>query len=198
MKAKISIIAAVARQEKLDTEKVVVNRRKPVNSKDRKAIGVDNTLPWNVPEDLKQFKKLTMGCPIIMGRKTYESIGRPLPNRFNIVVSRNANLQIEGVKKANSLEHAITFAKQKNPEEIFIIGGAQIYKQAIEIADYIYLTEIDKCVKGDAFFPQFNKTKTEWREVERKKGHTNPLLENNQRNCENIRFHFVKYERKKT
>ncbi|RZL54772.1 MAG: dihydrofolate reductase, partial [Pedobacter sp.] len=102
------------------------------------AIGKDNQLLWHLPADLKHFKEITTGHPIIMGRKTYDSIGRPLPNRRNIVITRTTNLSIENVEVVNTLEEAISLCKDE--KEIFIIGGAEIYKHALPLTNRIYLT----------------------------------------------------------
>lgn len=122
---------------------------------ENRVIGVDNHLPWHIPEDLKRFKKITSGHPIIMGRKTYESIGRPLPNRTNIIISRNKDFRAEGTITCHSLEEAIKWASQASGnDEIFIIGGGEIFKQALPIADRIYLTTVHWPYEGDAFFPE--------------------------------------------
>ena len=126
-----------------------------------RCIGVNNQLPWHLPEDLAYFKRTTMHKPIIMGRKTYESIGRPLPGRANIVISRDANLQIAGTQVVNSIEQALQLAAlecQKSSaqtEEVMIIGGAQIYAASLALADQLYVTEVDAEIDGDAFFPEF-------------------------------------------
>lgn len=114
-------------------------------------IGRDNTLPWRLPEDLAHFKRTTMGAPVIMGRKTWESIGRPLPGRRNIVVSRNPHLRIDGGETAASLEDALRLCV--GVDNVFLIGGAQLYEQALPSADRLVVTEIDADVEGDAFFP---------------------------------------------
>lgn len=130
-------------------------------------IGKDNQLLWKLSADLKQFKILTTGHSVIMGRKTFESIGRPLPNRTNIVISRQKDLILpEGVLKVNSLESAIETAKNyAGNEEIFIIGGGNVYEQALKITDKIYLTEVKASIEGDAFFPALNID--EWKETAR-------------------------------
>lgn len=130
-------------------------------------IGKDNQLLWKLSADLKQFRILTTGHSVIMGRKTFESIGRPLPNRTNIVVSRQKDLILpEGVLKVNSLEAAIETAKNySGNEEIFIIGGGNVYEQALKITDKIYLTEVKASIEGDAFFPALNID--EWKEIAR-------------------------------
>lgn len=117
-------------------------------------IGRDNTLPWRLPEDLRHFKALTMGHPIIMGRKTFESLGRLLPGRTHIVVTRNADWNAPGCLVAPSLEAAIArSAGCEGAQEVFIIGGADIYRQAIGIVHALQLTEIHSDVAGDAYFP---------------------------------------------
>ena len=132
-------------------------------------IGKDNKLLWHIPEDLKFFKQTTMGKPIIMGRKTYESIGKPLPGRLNIVISRSP-YPVDGVVDCLSLNQAIDIAKkeakEKNINEIIIMGGAQIYEQAINIADKIYLTQVDKSFDADSFFPKIDKNI--WKEISNK------------------------------
>ena len=115
-------------------------------------IGKDNQLIWHLPNDLKFFKATTTGHPIIMGRKTFESIGRPLPNRTNIVISRNTNLKIEGCFCVTSIQEAIDVARQMNAEKCFVIGGAEIYQQVIFMVDKIYLTEVKAIVEGNVFF----------------------------------------------
>lgn len=119
-------------------------------------IGGGNQLLWRISEDLKRFKSLTLGHPIIMGRKTYESIGRPLPERTNIVVTRDSLVALPGTIVCHSLEEALGKASDLDQEEIFIIGGAQIYKQAVPIADRIYLTLVDRDFKGDAYMPDYS------------------------------------------
>lgn len=133
-------------------------------------IGLDNDMPWHLPADLQWFKKTTLGCPIIMGRKTYDSIGRPLPGRLNIILSRDSELTIEGCTVVNSIEDAIKVAEQdENPNntknEVFIAGGAHLYKMFLEKVDTLYLTLIDAELKGDTFFPDYNQYN--WQEVHR-------------------------------
>ena len=127
-------------------------------------IGNNNTLVWKQKKDMQLFKSLTSGNAIIMGRKTFDSIKKPLPNRTNIVITRNINFEADGVLVFNNLNQAIQKAKETN-KEIFIIGGADIYTQSIPLVDKIYLTKIDASPKGDAFFDldlleKFNKTST--------------------------------------
>lgn len=120
------------------------------------AIGMNGRLLWNIPEDLKRFKKITTGHPVIMGRKTHESIGKPLPNRTNIIVSRNLKAT-KGGYVSSSLENAIEFAaKQEGGDEIFIIGGGEIYKQALPLADKLHLTVVKGDFNGDTFFPDYS------------------------------------------
>jgi dihydrofolate reductase len=118
-----------------------------------RVIGLNNQMPWHLPADLKHFKNTTMGKPIVMGRKTFESIGRPLPGRRNVVVTRNADYKPDGVDVVASLEQA--FALLQDADEIMITGGGNIYQQTLELADRLYLTLIDLDTEGDAFFPAY-------------------------------------------
>jgi dihydrofolate reductase len=131
-----------------------------------RVIGRDNALPWKLPEDLRHFKATTLGHPIVMGRKTWESIGRPLPGRQNIVVTRNRGFQAPGAVVVHSLDEALAAATPA--EEVFLIGGAQLYVDALPRADRIHLTEIDREFEGDAYFPLL--PAFQWREVSRE-GH---------------------------
>ena len=132
-------------------------------------IGRNNALPWYLQNDLKYFKQTTMGKPVIMGRKTYESIGKPLPGRTNIVITRQADYQPEGVKVVNSVEAARELAESvcliDGQEEAMIMGGAEIYTLALPHTDRLYLTEVHADVEGDAFFPEYDKSL--WQEVAR-------------------------------
>jgi len=132
-------------------------------------IGKDNQLPWHLPEDLKYFKRTTMGHPIVMGRKTFESIGRPLPGRTNIVVTRQEQWQADGVEVAHSLDDALAIANKVGAndgvEQAMLIGGAELYKQGLAACKHLYLTEVQAAVDGDAFFPELDRS--EWREVRR-------------------------------
>lgn len=123
-----------------------------------RVIGRDNKLPWYLPNDLKYFKRMTTGKPVIMGRKTFESIGRPLPNRTNIVVTRDAGFDAEGVKVVHSLDDAIELAESETlingGDEVIVMGGAEIYRQALPRADRLYVTLVHAEVDGDAFFPE--------------------------------------------
>jgi dihydrofolate reductase len=118
-------------------------------------IGKENQLLWHLPKDLKHFKELTSGYPIIMGRKTYESIGKPLPNRTNIVISRKNDWFEEGILIVGSIKEAVKFAK-KIDEEVFIIGGGNIYEQTIDLADKLEVTLVDAVLDADTFFPKIN------------------------------------------
>lgn len=132
-------------------------------------IGQGNKLPWYLPEDLKYFKRVTLGKPIIMGRKTFESIGRPLPGRCNIVITRDPDWQVPGVVVASAPDEAIERARNQalidGAEEALVIGGAQVYRQLLERVDRLYLTEVHAQVEGDAFFPAL--AEGEWRELAR-------------------------------
>jgi dihydrofolate reductase len=131
-----------------------------------RVIGRDNQLPWHLPEDLKRFRRLTMGAPVIMGRKTYQSIGRPLPGRHNIVVTRQRDAAWSGCTIAHSLDEALTIAA--DVAEIFVIGGAELYRLGLPRADRLYLTLIDADSEGDAHFPEIDPSV--WREHEREVG----------------------------
>lgn len=115
-------------------------------------IGKDNQLLWRLPDDLKRFKQLTLNHPMIMGRKTFESIGKPLPGRTSIVISRNKAFAVEGVLVCDSVETALDEAKKLESDEVFIIGGGEIYRQAQSLADRIYLTAVHAQPDGDTFF----------------------------------------------
>lgn len=130
---------------------------------ENRVIGKDNKLPWHLPADLKHFKEITTGHFIIMGRKTYESIGKPLPNRSNIVLSRDTNFQAPGCQTVTSIDEAISMAKTAQQGEIFIIGGAEIYKQLLPNIQRLYVTIVHCSIDGDAWFPELNPT--EWHQV---------------------------------
>jgi dihydrofolate reductase len=129
-----------------------------------RVIGYQNRMPWHLPAELAYFKQITMGHPIIMGRKTFDSIGRPLPGRRNIVVSRNPGWQHEGVELAPSLDAALSMCGR---EEAFLIGGASLYAGALAYADKLFITEIDAMPPGDTFFPPIDGA--QWREVSRRR-----------------------------
>lgn len=144
-------------------------------------IGRDNQMPWKISADLQFFKRVTMGHPVIMGRKTWESIGRPLPGRRNIVVSRNKDLQLTGAEVVHSLDEALNSLGEFS--RVFVIGGEQLFKQAFDKADQLYITEIDLDIEGgDTFFQVPNPSN--WKEVERTSGSEG-----------DITFHFVTLER---
>jgi dihydrofolate reductase len=124
-------------------------------------IGADNRLPWRIPDDLRRFRELTTGHSIIMGRKTWESIGRPLPDRQNIVVTRQRNFQASGAEVVASLEAALAAAIM--PEPVFVIGGEALYREALPLANRLYVTEIHQDFPGDAHFPGY--ARSAWRET---------------------------------
>lgn len=157
---KFSIIAAIARNG---------------------VIGRDNTLPWHLPEDLKRFRALTMGHHIVMGRKTYESLGRLLPGRTTVIVSRSADYVVPGAIVTGSLKQALQACG--DDEEVFVIGGAQLYREALPMADRLYVTWIERDFEGDAQFPPLDLVL--WREAVREAGVSANGLE----------YAFVTYER---
>lgn len=123
-----------------------------------RVIGLNNQMPWHLPADLAWFKKNTLNKPVIMGRKTFESIGRPLPNRHNIVISRqieSIDNKISNVSWVKSIDEAISLAQKQQPDEVFIIGGGNIYKQVLPLIDRLYLTHIDAELQGDTYFPDY-------------------------------------------
>jgi dihydrofolate reductase len=130
-------------------------------------IGIDNTLPWHLPEDLAFFKRTTTGHPIIMGRKTFDSIGRPLPNRRSIVITRNPDWRHEGVEAVASLDAALALVGQ---ERAYIIGGAQIFEQALAVADELLITEVQRDFACDVFFPRPDPA--QWQETAREMHHS--------------------------
>ena len=142
MKTKISLIVAVA---------------------ENGIIGTGGTMPWHITEDFRHFKEVTLGHSVVMGRKTYESIGRPLPRRRNIVITRNAELRFEGCEMAPSLEAALAMCEGE--EEVFVIGGGEIYRQAMPLAHKLYITHVGVRAEGDTSFPDIDPTV--WHEVHR-------------------------------
>lgn len=167
---KISLIAAVAQNG-------IIGRNDDSGKPD---------LPWHLPDDFKYFKETTSGHPVIMGRKSLDALGKPLPKRTNIVVTRNRNFQSPGVVTVHAIENAIQKAREVEQEEIFVIGGAEVYALALPIATHLYLTEIHKAFEGDTSFPQFNRA--EWQETSRRH---HPADERHE-----AAFDFVIYERK--
>ncbi|TCV87441.1 dihydrofolate reductase [Sulfurirhabdus autotrophica] len=163
-KPRISIIAALAKN---------------------RTIGINNSLPWRIPGELKYFKTVTMGHHILMGRKTFESIGKPLPGRTTVIITRNTAYRIPDCIVTNTLDAAI--AAGEEDDEIFFVGGAELYAQALPLADRLYLTEIQKEFAGDAHFPSFDIN--QWHEIKREKHlPTEP---------DGLEYHFVIYERNK-
>ncbi len=138
-----------------------------------RAIGLDNQMPWHLSADLKKFKQITMGSPILMGRKTFESIGRPLPGRQNMIISRNTDYQQQGCDVFNSIDEA--FAACQKEDEIFVIGGATFYQAVLERADLLYLTEIHKTFHADTYFPEFDPA--DWREIAREDIDNDPAVD---------------------
>jgi dihydrofolate reductase len=145
-----------------------------------RCIGKDNTLIWKLPSDLKRFKQITSGQTVVMGRKTFQSIGKPLPKRRNIIITRDEGFLAEGCEVVNSIEEALLLSA----EDCFIIGGSEIYKQTIGIADKIYLTVVHQEFDGDSFFPEIG---FEWKETKRE----------DFQKCEknNFDYSFIDYER---
>jgi dihydrofolate reductase len=152
-----------------------------VAASENSVIGYKNALPWHISEDLKNFKKITINHSVIMGRKTFESIGKPLKDRRNIVISRDKTLKIEGVEVVNSLDDAVCRTKDEN--EIFIIGGEQIYKIALPISTNMHITRVYSTIEGDAFFPTFENS--QWK----------ILSQNDLESNEGLKFSFIDYER---
>ncbi len=138
---------------------------------DNGVVGRNNALPWYLPADLQHFKRTTLGKPVVMGRKTYQSIGRPLPGRTNIVITRNRNFTAEGINVVCSLEAALELAREiasgDGPGELMVIGGAAIYAVAIPLADKLYITEVHAQVEGDIHLPDIDWR--EWRECSRER-----------------------------
>lgn len=138
-----------------------------VAAAENNVIGKDNQLPWHLPNDLKYFKNLTWGMPILMGRKTFDSIGKPLPGRKSIVITRNKDWQHENVSVVHSVEEAIEIAKGDDIKEVFVIGGAEIFNTSFDKADRLYLTRVHAQVEGDVYFPAIDETK--WKLVSAKR-----------------------------
>jgi dihydrofolate reductase len=130
-----------------------------------RVIGRDNRLPWRLPPDLRRFKQLTMGHTLLVGRKTFESIGRPLPGRTMLVASRQEDYRPQGVQVVRSVQEALDVAREGGETELFVAGGAEIYRQTLPVADRLHLTRIEEDVPGDAYFPEYDETR--WRLVDR-------------------------------
>ncbi|TSC79246.1 MAG: dihydrofolate reductase [Candidatus Peregrinibacteria bacterium Gr01-1014_25] len=158
-----------------------------VAASENDVIGKNGTLPWHLPDDWKHFRDLTKGHPVIMGRKTYASIGRPLPERLNIVITRQSKLIIEGCTVVASLDDALRIARESGAQEAFVIGGGEIYRDAARLADVIYLTRVHTTTDGDVTFPTIDPDA--WREVAREE---HPADEKHAH-----AFTFLTYERKK-
>lgn len=152
---------------------------------ENRVIGKNNQLPWHLPEDLKFFKRVTMGHPIIMGRKTYESIGRPLPGRENIIITRNELYQSDKCTVLYSVDELLQYCRQNTNEEYFVIGGAEIFKQLIAHVDRLYITFIHEQFEGDTFFPPIDMS--EWELISKEQGLRD---ENNP-----YRYEFLTYEK---
>ena len=148
-----------------------------------RVIGNDNALPWRLSADLKRFKALTMGHPIVMGRKTYQSIGKPLPGRRNLVITRNREFEAAGCDVVHSLESALIACRGAG--DIFVIGGAELYRESLAQAHSLELTEIHADFEGDAWFPEF--ARSDWRETSREIHADEPGI--------GFRYDFVRYER---
>ncbi len=159
---KISLIAAIASENR--------------------ALGKGNRLIYRITEDLERFKKITLGHPVIMGRKTFESIGHPLPNRTNIIITRDPNYTVLGCIIVHSLEEALKVAGKKEPEEIFIIGGGQIYQESINLADRLYLTIVEDNPEADTFFPDYS----EFKKV---------IFDSGEKQSEGLKYRFLDLER---
>ena len=149
-----------------------------------RTIGLNKKMPWHLSADLKQFKKITMGHPIIMGRKTFESIGRPLPGRQNIIISRDINYQQEGCLVFNDLDSAVQHCSEQ--DEVFVIGGATLYKVTLERADRLYITQINQAFEGDTWFPEIDAA--DWREVAREDINNDASVD--------FKYSFLSYDRK--
>ncbi|NYS62135.1 dihydrofolate reductase [Vreelandella salicampi] len=178
----------VSSQQPTATEPLVPVAMIVAMAKNR-VIGVEGKLPWYLPEDLQFFKRMTQAKPLVMGRKTFESIGKPLPNRLNIVVTRDTRWHKEGVRVCHRLEDALALADQQATieaaEEVMVMGGGEIYAEAMPFAERLYITEVDIEVEGDAYFPEIDPQW--WQEVQRVPGtpqHGQPA------------YDFVVYERR--
>ncbi|TRM12528.1 dihydrofolate reductase [Lentibacillus cibarius] len=150
-----------------------------------KVIGYQNDLPWYLPNDLKFFKQKTTGNTIFMGRKTFEAIGKPLPNRTNVVITRKQSGFPEGIEVVHNIDAVLEWDRQHSDAETFVIGGADIFRQLLPHADRMYITRIDETFKGDTYFPSFNEE--DWQLTSRKRG------EQNEKNP--YTYHFLQYDR---
>lgn len=171
---KISLIAAVAQNG-------VIGKNKPARGD---GPGTSD-MPWYLPDDFAFFKRKTLHHPVIMGRRTLDALGKPLPNRTNIVITRSTDFQAEGVTVVHTLDDALAEARKVEENEVFVIGGAEIYALALPVATTLYLTEIYRAYSGDTYFPNINKN--DWQEVDRR---PHPADERHE-----TAFDFVHYER---
>lgn len=147
-------------------------------------IGREGAMPWRIPEDLKRFKAITMGHPIVMGRRTWASIGRPLPGRENLVITRQKDFQAEGATVVHSLSDAMEHARARGASDLFVIGGGEIYRQALPLAQVAHVTRVHAEVEGDVTFPDLDPG---WHEIDREgRSQTEPIP---------LRYDFVTYER---
>lgn len=151
-----------------------------------RVIGIKNALPWKLPADMEHFRQLTVGKPVIMGQRTFESISKALPGRINIVLTLDKNFQAPGCIAAYSIEEALRIAREKGAKEVMIGGGASVYKQFLPLANKIYLTLIEGDFEGDAFFPEFDRGN--WQEIER--------VENEPDKNNPYRYSFITLERR--
>ncbi|MGL6055204.1 MAG: type 3 dihydrofolate reductase [Vibrio metschnikovii] len=174
----ISMIAAMAHGGKIDKSQDMY-----LSNASSRIIGNENSMPWHLPADFAWFREHTLGKPVVMGRKTYESIGRPLPERHNIVISRDSSLEIEGVTVVSSVEEAINSAG--NVDEIMVIGGGSIYRAFLPLAKRLYLTFIEADINGDTRFPEWG---SDWKVAEQRKY--------NKDSGNQFDMHFVVLERK--
>ncbi|WP_350283263.1 dihydrofolate reductase [Nitrosomonas sp.] len=149
-----------------------------------RVIGLNNALPWHLPADLKHFKQLTIGQIVVMGRRTFDSIGKPLPDRTNVVLTRQHHFDWPGIRTAGSIQEVLGHFSSDD-RQIFIIGGAEIYRQTLSLCQRLYLTEIQQDFAGDTFFPEYDRN--DWREISRETHHTSDS---------GMEYHFVVLDRK--
>lgn len=149
-------------------------------------IGKDNWMPWSIPNDLAYFKEITSGKTIIMGRKTFESFGKPLPNRHHLILTRNQNYQAEGCEIFHEMQSLFDYIDQRSDEEIIVVGGADIYQLFLPYADHLYITYIDEEFEGDTYLPKIDLTN--WNLISKKKG-----IKNDQNPYD---YYFLQYNRK--
>ena len=149
--------ALSSQQEKFLLNLISMIKTIVVAASENNVIGIDNNLPWHLPDDLKFFKKTTLGKPVLMGRKTFESLGRPLPNRLNIVLSRSKQALPEGVLQFADYDEAILYLEEKQTEEVCIIGGGVVFANTLDLVDQVFMTRVHTCLEnGEVFFPAIN------------------------------------------